>query len=160
MSITMTKQWLTPMIYAVLTLALAGCDGASNTPSDSAGDGDNERVGDNPASDAPGPGDDTAPEAPALAGRWEAISQNGTVIRDGELTFTFHADGTGMSLEGTSEKAFTWSFDAEAVQLRVVTGNEDLLFDVAMAGSTLSLVTTVGEEEMRLLLRRLEPDAE
>lgn len=156
----MTKRFLTAVICLFLTLAMPGCDGGTSGSAGTPGGGDNGRVGDDPAVNDPGTGGEGDVDTAALLGRWEAISQDGVVIRDGELIFTFSADGTGMSIEGSSEKPFTWTYDPVGDTLHVVAGHEDLHFDTAMAGNTLSLVMTLEEGEMSLLLRRLEDDAE
>jgi len=144
---TMTKRWMTLLLAPVFALALAGCDGASTGGS----------VSDGGTPDTPGVGDaggDPAAvvEDVVLLGRWEVLSQNGTLVRAGELSFSFYDDGSGMSLEGTSEKAFSWEHDPAGQTLHIETDNEDLSFSVAMAGQTLTLVGS--DPPMTLVLRR------
>lgn len=138
-------------LILLVCLALAGCGGSSSSGDPETQDGDRRLVGD--TATAQESDDRSAPfDAGVIMGRWEAISQNGTMIRPGELSFTFAADGTGISLEGQSEKPFNWVHDADAGTLHILTGNEDLLLNANFNGDTLTL--TQSDPPLNLVIQR------
>lgn len=148
---TMTKRWMTLLLAPVFALALAGCDDVST-----GGGADDGGTPDTPGVDDAGGDTPAVVEDVVLLGRWEVLSQNGTLVRAGELSFSFYDDGSGMSLEGTSEKPFTWEHDTAQETLHIETENEDLNFSVAMAGQTLTLV---GSDPPMTVVMRRAPEA-
>jgi hypothetical protein len=136
----------------VLALGLVGCGGSS-------GSGGGTGTGGGSA-DRAGTGGDAAPEQPdaaVLVGRWVAVSQDGYDLPEGELVFTYLPDGTGVVVEGGSQrKDFTWVYDPDAGTLHVLTVNEDLNFQATLDGDTLSLVNE--EPAMALVMRRADDD--
>lgn len=142
-------------VLLVSALGLFGCGGSSGS-----GGGSGTGGGGGGSADGSGSGGDAAPEQPdfaVLVGRWVAVSQDGYDLPEGELVFTYLPDGTGVVVEGGSQrKDFTWVYDTQAGTLHVRTENEDLYFQATLDGDTLSLVNE--EPAMALVMRRADDD--
>ncbi|MEL6589167.1 MAG: hypothetical protein AAFQ68_03765 [Bacteroidota bacterium] len=115
---------------------------------------------------------------PSNEGTWEAVSitisefedgvatvTDSVVTYNGNLTYQFNEDGTGVYTEDNETENFTWLYDSDNEKLTISDGLFPLIFDVVEISKDemelfvtfeLEFLGTVSRTDQTLILRKVE----
>lgn len=115
---------------------------------------------------------------PSNEGTWEAVTitisefedgvatvTDSVVTYNGNLTYQFNEDGTGVYTEDSDTENFTWLYDSDNEKLTISDGLFPLIFDVVeiskdemelFVSFEIDLFGTVSRTDQTLILRKVE----